>query len=186
MVVIARKRETAIETITLFSYIFCAFLFLVALVQIIIYILKTGYNWKGIKKLFELNIRSQVHSTIIFISIFSFVVIGVATISFFISRNRQSNSEKLSRTMKIMVNEMEKKMADHNTFDDVIKVYDTVANNNLQKLVDDVSDIHGVDVNVYDLNGNLQVSSEANVYTKGVLSKKMEPRAFFHLDRSRS
>lgn len=185
VVVIARKRETAIETITLFSYIFCAFLFLVALVQIIIYILKTGYNWKGIKKLFELNIRSQVHSTIIFISIFSFVVIGVATISFFISRNRQSNSEKLSRTMKIMVNEMEKKMADHNTFDDVIKIYDSVTNNNLQKLVDDVSDIHGVDVNVYDLNGNLQVSSEANVYTKGVLSKKMEPGAFFHLDRMR-
>lgn len=185
VVVIARKRETTIETITLFSYIFCAFLFLVAFVQIIIYILKTGYNWKGIKKLLELNIRSQVHSTIIFISIFSFVVIGFATISFFISRNRQSNSEKLSRTMKIMVNEMEKKMADHNTFDDVIKVYDTVANNNLQKLVDDVSDIHGVDVNVYDLNGNLQVSSEANVYTKGVLSKKMEPRAFFHLDRMR-
>ncbi|MEO5945536.1 MAG: ATP-binding protein, partial [Chitinophagaceae bacterium] len=185
VVVIARKRETTIETITLFSYIFCTFLFLVALVQVLIYILKTGYNWKGIKKLFELNIRSQVHSTIIFISIFSFVVIGVATISFFISRNRQSNSEKLSRTMKIMVNEMEKKMADHNTFDDVIKIYDSVTNNNLQKLVEDVSDIHGVDVNVYDLNGDLQVSSEANVYTKGVLSKKMEPAAFFHLDRMR-
>ncbi len=185
VVVIARKRETGIETITLFSYIFCAFLFLVALVQGIIYLVKTGYNWKGFRKLFQLNIRSQVHTTIIFISIFSFLVIGIATISFFISRNRQSNSEKLSRTMKIMVNEMEKKIADHNTFDDVIKVYDTVANDNLQKLVDDVSDIHGVDVNVYDLNGDLQVSSEANVYTKGVLSKKMEPGAFFHLDRLR-
>lgn len=185
VVVIARKRETAIEAITLFSYIFCAFLFLVALVQIIIYILRTGYKWEGVKKLLQLNIRSQVHSTIIFISIFSFLIIGAATISFFISRNKQSNSEKLSRTMKIMVNEMEKKMADHNTFDDVIKIYDSITNNNLQKLVDDVSDIHGVDVNVYDLNGDLQVSSEANVYTKGVLSKKMEPRAFFHLDRLR-
>lgn len=185
VVVIARKRETAIEAITLFSYIFCSFLFLVALVQLFSYILKTGYNWQGIKKLLQFNIRSQVHSTIIFISIFSFLVIGVATISFFISRNKQSNSEKLSRTMKIMVNEMEKKMADHNTFDDVIKVYDSVMNNNLQKLVEEVSDIHGVDVNVYDLNGDLQLTSEANVYTKGVLSKKMEPEAFYHLDRLR-
>ncbi len=185
VVVIARKRETAIEAITLFSYIFCAFLFLVAIVKVIIYVLQKGYKWEGVKKLLQLNIRSQVHSTIIFISIFSFLIIGAATISFFISRNKQSNSEKLSRTMKIMVNEMEKKMADHNTFDDVIKIYDSITNNNLQKLVDDVSDIHGVDVNVYDLNGDLQVSSEANVYTKGVLSKKMEPSAFFHLDRLR-
>lgn len=185
VVVIARKKETTIETITLFSYIFCSFLFLVAFVQLITFLLRTGYNWTGIKKLLQLNIRSQVHSTIIFISIFSFLVIGAATISFFISRNKQSNSDKLSRTMKIMVNEMEKKLADHNTFDDVVKIYDSVSNNDLQKLVDDVSDIHGVDVNVYDLKGDLQVSSEANVYTKGVLSKKMDPDAFYHLSRMR-
>ena len=185
IVVIARKKQTAIETITLFSYIFCSFLFLVAFVQLISFILKTGYNWAGLRRLFQLNIRSQVHSTIIFISIFSFLVIGVATISFFISRNKQSNNEKLGRTMKIMVNEMEKKMADHNTFDDVVKIYDSVSNTGLQKLVDEVSDIHGVDVNVYDLKGDLQVSSEANVYTKGVLSKKMDPSAFYHLDRMR-
>ncbi|MBK7678233.1 MAG: GHKL domain-containing protein [Chitinophagaceae bacterium] len=185
IVVIARKKQATIETITLFSYIFCSFLFLVVFVQLISLILKTGYNWMGIRKLFQLNIRSQVHGTIIFISLFSFLVIGAATISFFISRNKQSNNEKLSRTMKIMVNEMEKKMSDHNTFDDVIKIYDSVSNQGLQKLVDEVSDIHGVDVNVYDLEGDLQVSSEANVYTKGVLSKKIDPTAFYHLDRLR-
>lgn len=185
VVVIARKRETTIETITLFSYIFCSFLFLVAFLQLLSLIVRTGANWQGFRKLLQINIRSQVHSTIIFISVFSFLVIGAATISFFISRNRQSNNDKLSRTMKIMVNEMEKKMSDHNTFDDVVKIYDSVSNNGLQKLVDEVSDIHGVDVNVYDLDGNLQVSSEANVYTKGVLSKKMEPRAYFHLSRLR-
>lgn len=185
VVVIARKQETAIEAVTLFSYIFCSFLFLVALLQFTSLLVRTGANWRGFRKLFQLNIRSQVHNTIIFISVFSFLVIGAATISFFISRNRQSNSDKLSRTMKIMVNEMEKKMSDHNTFDDVVKIYDSVSNTGLQKFVDEVSDIHGVDVNVYDLQGNLQVSSEAIVYTKGVLSKKIEPRAFYHLSYMR-
>ena len=185
VVVIARKKQTTIETITLFSYIFCSFLFLVAFVQFISLILRTGYNWTSFRRMFQLNIRSQVHSTIIFISIFSFLVIGAATISFFISRNKQSNSEKLSRTMKIMVNEMKKKISDHNTFDDVVKIYDSVSNTGLQKLVHEVSDIHGVDVNVYDLKGDLQVSSEANVYRKGVLSTKIDPTAFYHLDRMR-
>jgi two-component system nitrogen regulation sensor histidine kinase NtrY len=113
------------------------------------------------------------------------VIIGIATISFFISRYNRNNSDKLSRTMKIMVNEMQKKISDHNTFDDVVKVYDTIANYDLQKLVDEVSDIHGVDVNVYDIKGDLYVSSNANVYTKGVLSKKMDPEAFYHLHNMR-
>jgi signal transduction histidine kinase len=185
VVVIARKKETIIEAITLFSYIFCSFLILVAIVQLISLILKTGFNRKEIRKLLQLNIRSQVHSTIIFISIFSFIIIGIATISFFISRYNRNNNDKLSRTMKIMVNEIQKKLSDHNTFDDVVKIYDSVSNAGLQNLVNEVSDIHGVDVNVYDLQGNLRVSSEANVYTKGVLSKKMDPSAFYHLNRLR-
>ena len=185
VVVIARKKDTIIEAITLFSYIFCSFLFLVVFVQLISLILKTRFRPKELRKLFQLNIRSQVHSTIIFISIFSFIIIGIATISFFISRYNRNNSDKLSRTMKIMVNEMENKLMDHNTFDDVVKIYDSVSNTGLKNLVDEVSEIHGVDVNVYDLEGNLQVSSEANVYRKGVLSKKMDPAAFFHLNRMR-
>jgi nitrogen fixation/metabolism regulation signal transduction histidine kinase len=84
--------------------------------------------------------------------------------------------------MKIMVNEMQKKLVDHNSFDNALTVYDSVSNNPLQKLVDEVSDIHGVDVNVYLPNGNLQVSSQANVYDKGVLSKKINPAAYYHLN----
>lgn len=183
VVVMARKRNTLIESITLFSYIFCSFLFLITLVQLISFILKTGYNWKGFRKLLQLNIRSQVHSTFIFVSIFSFVIIGVATISFFITRYNRTNSDKLSRTMKIMVKEMENKIAEHKTFDDVIMLYDSVTNHRLRQLADDVSDIHGVDVNIYDLDGNLQVSSEPTVYEKGILSKKIDPTAFYHLNR---
>jgi signal transduction histidine kinase len=183
VVVMVRKRDTAIESITLFSYLFCSFLFLITLVQVISLILKTGYNWKGFRKLLQMNIRTQVHSTIIFISIFSFFIIGIATISFFISRYNRTNTDKLSRTMRIMVKEMEKKIVDNQPFDNANLLYDSVSNYSLKQLVDEVSDIHGVDVNVYDLSGNLQVSSENNVYSRGVLSTKMNPVAFYHLNR---
>ncbi len=185
VVVMVRKQDSLIEAITLFSYIFCSFLFLVAIVRFLSLLLKTFSSREQLKNFLQLNIRSQVHSTIIFISVLSFVIIGISTISFFISRYERNNNEKLSRTMQIMVNEMQKELSDHSTFDDVVKIYDTVSNYNLQKLVNEVSDIHGVDVNVYDLDGNLFVSSEANVYNKGVLSKKMDPSAFFHLSRER-
>ncbi len=182
VVVMARKQDTMIETITLFSYIFCSFLFLVMFVQLVSALLKIGAGEMRFKSLLQLSIRNQVHGTIIFISVLSFLIIGISTISFFITRYNRNNSDKLSRTMKIMVNEMQKKLIDHGTFDDVLPLYDSASGNILQKLVNEVSDIHGVDVNVYTLAGNLQVSSEANVYNKGVLSKKMNPMAYYHLN----
>lgn len=87
--------------------------------------------------------------------------------------------------MRIMVNEMQKKQADLSVFDDVVKVYDSVSLHKLQNLVEEVSDIHDIDVNVYDMEGNLQVSSQAYVYNRGVLSRKMNPLAFYELDKKR-
>jgi signal transduction histidine kinase len=185
VVVIAKKRDTLIESITLFSYLFCAFLFMVALLQGITILLRAGEDWKEINIFWQLNIRSQVHSTIIFISLFSFIIIGVATISFFISRYNRNNVDKLSRTAGILVREMRNKVEEFGTFDDVIKIYDPVTNQNLQKLVQEVADIHNVDVNVYDLQGDLQVSSESEVYKRGILSSKMHPEAYYHLHRMR-
>lgn len=183
VVVMARKGDTIIESITLFSYIFCSFLFLVFVVQVLSLLLKAVYDREGFKDFFHFNIRSQVHSTIIFVSIFSFIIIGVATITFFKSRHNRNNSEKLSRTMRIMVNEMEKRTDSDHPFGTVAQLHDSVSNYTLAELVGEVAGIHGVDVTVYDLNGDLRVSSEANIYNKGVLSTKMNPVAYFRLSR---
>jgi two-component system nitrogen regulation sensor histidine kinase NtrY len=185
VVVIARKQESLIETITLFSYIFCSFLFLVVLVRLVTLLIGAFTGRGSFRKIIQFNIRGQVHSTIIFISILSFLIIGIATISFFISRYNRNNIDKLSRTMQVMMNEMQKKMSAHFTADVGLKMYDTASGINLQHLVEDVAEIHDVDVNVYDTDGNLIVSSEANVYAKGVVSKKMNPVAYYHLDRLR-
>jgi len=85
--------------------------------------------------------------------------------------------------MAIMLNEMQKRIGEHKTFDDVLPVYDSAASKKLQQLVNEVSDIHGVDVNVYNLYGDLKVSSEPTVYKRGILSKKIDPVAYYHLHR---
>ena len=183
VVVIAKKRDSVIESITLFSYLFCAFLFMVGLMQLIAFILNM-FKFSG-DVFSRLSIRSQVHGTIIFISILSFLIIGAATISFFITRYNRNNIDKLSRTSGIMVREMQKRIEDQSIFDDVLKIYDSVSNANLQKLIEEVSDIHDVDVNVYTLQGNLRVSSRPDFYNWGILSIKMHPEAFYHLSRMR-
>jgi signal transduction histidine kinase len=185
VVIIAKKQDSLIESITLFSYLFCAFLFLVALLQIVSLLLKAGEDKKVLSVFWQLNIRSQVHSTVIFISVLSFLIIGVATISFFIARYNRNNIDRLSRTAGIMVKELQKRIIEYGVFDDAIKIYEPIVNENLKELIEDVADIHHVDVNVYDLQGNLQVSSESEVYNRGILSTKMHPVAYYHLNRLR-
>jgi nitrogen fixation/metabolism regulation signal transduction histidine kinase len=82
-----------------------------------------------------------------------------------------------------MVNELQKRLSDTADFNPSLS--DSASQQNLAKLVSEVADIHNADVNVYDLEGNLQVSSENDVYEKGILSNKMHPLAYYHLDRMR-
>jgi nitrogen fixation/metabolism regulation signal transduction histidine kinase len=47
--------------------------------------------------------------------------------------------------------------------------------------VNRISEIHGVDVNVYDPGGLLRVSSQPYYYNKGLLSRRMNPEAYYDL-----
>jgi two-component system nitrogen regulation sensor histidine kinase NtrY len=183
VVVVAKKKDSLIESITLFSYIFCAFLFMVGFIQLVSYILKGLQDWRSFRFLAQFSIRSQIHGTVIFISVLSFLIIGVATISFFIARYDRNNIDKLSVTSDIMVREFQKRLKDTSDFNPNLS--DPASIYNMRRLIKDVADIHAADVNVYDLEGNLQVSSDEEVYRQGVLSKKMHPEAFYHLQRMR-
>ncbi|HVW99843.1 MAG TPA: HAMP domain-containing sensor histidine kinase, partial [Candidatus Babeliaceae bacterium] len=183
VVVIAKQRQSLLESITLFSYLFCAFLFMVGLLQLIALILRFFRDRYSFNLFEQFSIRSQIQGTVIFVSVLSFLIIGAATISFFIDRYNRNNIDKLSRTAGIMVKELQKQFSDTTAFN--TNLTDSATTYNLQKLVNEVADIHNADVNVYDLEGNLQVSSENEVYDKGILSKQMHPLAYYHLSRLR-
>jgi hypothetical protein len=182
IVLVVKKQDSLIESITLFSYLFCAFLFMVGLLQFTSILLRVANDRKAWSAFTQVNIRTQIHGTVIFISVLSFLIIGAATISFFISRYNRNNEDRLSRTAGIMMKEMQKPLID---LTDTPSIDDSSSYFNLVRLVNEVADIHYVDVNIYDLSGNLEVTSDVNVYRKGILSNKMHPMAYYHLDRLR-
>ena len=182
-VVVVKKRDGWLQAITLFAYLFLIFLLMWAVYRLFRFVvqlqLQTQLWWDQL----QLNFRSQVHTTIIAISVFSFLVIGISTIFFFINRHSRTNKERLSRTIQIMRSEVEEAMEQHAILDDMLKLYDDIANSELQAKVNRISEIHGVDVNVYDPEGLLRVSSQPYYYNKGLLSRRMEPLAYYKLTR---
>ena len=124
-----------------------------------------------------------MHGTIIMISIFSFLVIGITTILFFISRYHSNNREKLSRTIHVMENEIRNSIDTMSTDDTQLMEFDSVSDEKLEETINRVAGIHDADINLYDLNGDLKVSSLPLPYKKGIVSEKMDPIAFFHLNK---
>jgi two-component system, NtrC family, nitrogen regulation sensor histidine kinase NtrY len=186
LVVIAKKDNFAIEAITLFAYLFSAFLFLLALFRLASILINTRLQWSKLKLYLQFNIRLQIHTTIIFISLFSFIVIGVATIFFFKSRYDRNNQEQLSRAKEIVTREIQTTLASQVNYNGSTENFDIGSKEYLGKLIDEIAEIHGNDINLYDLNGTLTVSSNPFVYNKGILSEKMDPLAYYSLHQQNS
>ena len=180
VVVMAKEDNFFIESITLFSYLFCAFLFVTGIFWFFNAIVRSRLQWNRLQSNWQMTIRNQVHGTIIFISFLSFIVVGVATILFFINRYHNDNKEKLSLTINVMQNEVRNALSDLILFDDVI-IDDEAYREKLEQIITKISEVHAVDVNIYDLGGNLQVSSLPLPYNKGIISNKMDPMAYYHL-----
>ncbi len=183
VIVITRQDNFFIESITLFAYLFCSFL-IVSLIFNVLNKLAGFRNKPGnFMSLWQFTIRNQVHGTIISISIFSFLIIGITTILFFISRYHNNNREKLSRTIHIMENEIRNSIDTMSTEDTQLMNFDSASDEKLEETINRVAGIHAADINLYDLDGDLKVSSLPLPYVKGIVSKKMDPIAFFHLNR---
>jgi len=183
-VLVVKRNTWVIEAVTLFAYLFCFFLFIILLFHLGNYLLTARFKWQELKKMLRLNIRSQIQATIIFLSVFSFIVIGIATISFFILRFNRNNEERLSKSIQVMANEVNTKMNSLQAFDDLP---DNVGvKTGLEKTIAEISDLHNVDINYYNLNGTLVISTQPYIYNKHLLSSKMEPEAYRELQSAHS
>lgn len=181
IVVITRKTNALLESITLFAYLFCAFLALVGFFQLLSVALRSGFRWTNFKDLWQLNIRKQIFTTIIFISIFSFFIIGAATIIFFINRYNRNNQDRLSRTIQVISNEINNRIDVSMMNQSDFARFDSLGTDRLGTAIAGIAEIHNVDVNLYNTSGSLTVSSQPLVYNKGILSRLMDPQAYFNM-----
>ena len=180
IVVIAKKDNSFIEAITLFSFLFTSFIVLLALVRTVSLLITTRLHLGRMRPYIQFNIRTQIHTTIIFISLFSFLIIGGATIFFFIDRYEKNNQKRLSAAIKIVSKELEENITNLDYSDSLIQYVHPIKNK-LDGIIKNLSEVQGVALNLYSLDGSLLVSSNPFVYDKGILSKKMDANAYFNL-----
>lgn len=186
LVMVVKKTRIFLEFITLFAYMFCLFLLIIAIYSLVDLLVRARLQVASLRTMLNFSIRTKVQTTIIFAVAFSFLALGLATILFFINRYRAENAQKLSETVQSIGKDMEEVFYNHRQFDEMGMIYDSIFSSRLSVAVGDIAREHNVDINIYDTGGRLQLTTQPLMIEKGLLSPGINPMAYYELaQRSR-
>jgi len=176
VVLIGKERESVIEWISLFSYIFGLLIILSVIFTIlntIFPLVPNGPNFRGAE---NSSLANRIQLSIIALIVASFIIIGMVTAWFFRTNSEDYHEQRLERKTKSVLADAEHEL------ELLVNSSDTL--NDLKAIVQPLSKIHRMDVNLYNLQGKLVHSSEKDIFEKGIISPIMPSLAFQALTNS--
>ena len=174
IVFIGRPIYTLSERFSLFSYVF-AFLIVISLViGFTMWVLSrlTGLSIDGI---IRSSLRNRIETNIISLIFVSFLLVAGTTWFYFKTSTRNYHEGRLERKINSVLKSSEDRLK--NLLDEESEQLD------FARMAKPISYIHNMDVNIFDLNGDLISSSDNNIFDKGIVAPKMGAIAFQELSR---
>jgi len=171
-VIVTSKKKTILELFSLFSYIFF-FLGLLVFVAIVFQsiFIKNGRNTL-MYELFYSSLKRRINSTILGIIFASFLAIGIITILFFTLRFQTNLQNDLLQKQREIQATLEFEL---NGLEDLEKWKNQ---NFMDQMIGNISEIHSMSVNLFDLEGVLLGSSLPVVFESGITSSRMNSTAY--------
>ncbi len=174
-IILAKKDLTTAEFLTLFASLFLCIIFFVCLLQVSTFLIRQRSLPLKFSQFITLNIRTQVQTTIILFSLVSFIIIGFITIQFFVARFNSSTEEKLVKEIQVITNEIQDVTSSQLIFSN----WDEIGTNtDIDRKIVEIAGLNNTDINLYDVNGNLKLSTQPYIFNRQILSSKMQPVAF--------
>jgi signal transduction histidine kinase len=178
VVIIGKETEDHLKkAISLFSYIFSILLIFVLIFAVANYfkkILPESVNFFLTKKP---SLRNRIQFSVIGMILISFLFIGVVTVWFFNNSSHDYHVKRLERKTSSIQGAALHKMSFllKDSINDFIPSKENLAKLNI---VTPMSKVHRMDVNLFDLKGELAASSEEDIFNKGIVSRQMSSVAF--------
>lgn len=181
-VVVSVPREPVFEPIATFSYFFTFFFIMVLLLVFFWRMFTATHLWPALSESFALSFRTRINFSMLVMIVFSFIIIGIITIGFFSRQYDNFYTDRLLRKEKVVHASLEYYIQKGGNGEDLL-------GNGLTKELDfevaRLADINAVDINLFNKNGDLTISSQPAIYDKGLVSKKMNPAAYFELEKNK-
>ncbi len=176
-VLIGKKKEQYITAISLFSYIFGMLILVMAFFAFINTFLKIFPPSLQLSLSQKPSLKNRIQLSVISLIITSFIIIGIVTVWFFQNSHKEYHENRLNRKTESVLKDAEHELELMVSANDSILDY--------TKLIDPLSKIHRMDINMYDLNGLLIGSSEEDIFRQGITGPRMSAPAFYKLKKQR-
>jgi signal transduction histidine kinase len=169
LAIVKGARQNFLQLLTTFAYIFCIGVLFSAVLSFFLWLLWRFARLKIVDWPFDQSLRERIQLGIVFVSIISFAAIAFITIFYFSTEYADYHDTALTNRVKTTA-----QLAS-------LQVQTNIENNHTLPDVNKLSEISRLDVNMYDLSGNLIKSSSENVFDRRLISRQMNPVALHEL-----
>ncbi len=182
-VIVSIPREPLFEPVATFSYLFTFYFFAILTLLFVTKLIHKRTDEGMLSGSLPLSFRTRINYSMLAMIILSFIIIGFITISFFSKQYDNFYSDRLLRKEKVVHATLEYFIQQNMNEKDFLNGN---LNSMLEYEISRIADINSVDINLFFRSGDLAVSSQPFIYEKGLVSKKMNPYAYFDLEKNRS
>ena len=180
VVIVSRPATGWTVPLSLFSYLFLFLLLFTSFFALPILGMEAWRNSPSGSFGLHMSLRGRIQSFVVLLTLLSFIIIGAITISYFNRQSQDYHRSRLLRKLNAVASEIEYESADATEDSDPERRKDPrwPFDLGVQSDLGALSEIHAIDLNIYDTLGFLQQSSQPDIFSKGLLSKVMEPEAW--------
>jgi signal transduction histidine kinase len=165
LVVITKPLKTFFEQLTGFSYTFIFY----CLVLVFIFLLDGKFS---LLDFVQLNLATKIQVVLIGLIVLSFVLFGTVTGSYVRQQYGYFSNDNLKERLQSVHIELKQKLGDKDNLDpDLVGTY-------MEYILKKFSTVFVTDINLYDNSGKLLASSQPSLYTRGISSTQINPKAF--------
>ncbi len=163
-IIVSRSLFTLTEYLISFPYLFVFYF-----ISVIILLLIGSRTIRARKLIFDLKFKIQ--AAIISIVFISLLGVALVTITYNVEDYRLKHENDLNEKMKSITEEIDMRLEDKVEITDSLK-------NWLHRELSKLSNIFRTDINIYGANGNLIASSRGEIFEAGLISTRMNARAY--------
>lgn len=181
-VVVVHHHSQWMEAGTLFSYLFgiqIIIAIIIFLYQAYLYVVSGKiYSFRVVR----FSLRRRVHLSMLFILVVSFVVIGFTTRYYVTKEYRETNDKKLHAALEVAKQSVQDYLVKARAFNTGY-TFDTVSRSaTFRTFITAIANNQKIDINIFDDKGDLLLSSQDDIYDKGLMSRRMRPNAYHQMN----
>lgn len=182
LIVISTERVPYLERLATLSFFFLVFIIFGAALHLFIWLVKRidehHTDWFKFNRLFMINANKVLYKTriqfsVVFSVVATLLIVGWTTFFFIKNEYLRQQEESMKEKLRKVQLSFEKQIAN----------MDVLINDDQTKFeFNQFADLNTAVLNLYDLDGNLYLTSLPKMYDGGIVSKKINPHAFVHLN----